>query len=576
MLNLFAILPLLLLILSSYYFNNKKLSDTKSEIVFISILEGTLSYFVIVILFLQGFLSVFFLFVITLVLMFTFAYFVFFKDEYNDDDWDLQIETVKNNLVLFTIIVLPLYVFLTIFRYLEPYYQIPLAVLLTASIFYLSILARKLLDPLYNKISFIVSMMGNIKYFYLWVIIGVVFSSAILFQFPKNTVSESLNLSNNVKYLAFDGFPTNIQNNFHQEEVSQVDSEYLFSSKITDYYYDSTHLYIYTSSNLLLIYNLTTKEIVFEEKFDSSNTTINSFSEDELYNRFIYFDNQLFLQGIHYTYLLTPSAATEISDVSSNSSRYYMLDDELYFLKKTSDTIFETYKYSAGAITLNETIDLGTTTYDNLLVISQNYFYEENNKYILHEDPTITFNIEEGFPIYDQDNHIMYYNSIFIDETIYSKVASGEETDSFTLYKSHNLNGIVIDDYIFFTSDLETSKNRIEIMNNRFEIEAIYNHQELQPFWISNEIHESYIGNYQEKDNNIEFVQIDQNDKHTVITVYQLIEKEVYIAFPFYSFYGIGIFVSITIAFFIPLSNYRESITYSSFETVTEGKKTKS
>ena len=69
-------------------------------------------------------------------------------------------------------------------------------------------------------------------------------------------------------------------------------------------------------------------------------------------------------------------------------------------------------------------------------------------------------------------------------------------------------------------------------MNSDFEFETIYNHQELQKFWYNNTFSSSYIADYQENDNKLEFLQIDQNSKHSMITVYQLVERDVDIHFP--------------------------------------------
>lgn len=574
MFNFFTLLPFFIFIISSYYFNKSKSKDTKHHIFLFSLQEATLSYLIVYLLFLQGFLSIFVQFTVIFLLILILAYFIFIQEKDLDDEWDLQLETIKNNLVLFMLTILALYVFLTIFRYLDPCFQIPLAILITALIFYLSIVINKLLSPTYKKIAKNISLSGPAKYIFLWLILFFILISHLLLQLPTNKISESLNLSNNVKYLHFDGFPTQIQNNFHQEEIIQIHSDYHIDSEITDYYYDSTHLYVYTNQYDLIVYDLSTKEVVLDTFIGNISVQLDDsyrMDDNELYNKFAFYDGHLILLGEYGTYLLTTDTVTKISDVSSYFARYYYQNNELYILNRASNSIFEIYKFNNGEIILTETIDLNTTTYDNLLVISENFFYEENNKYVIYEDSSISFNTRNGLPIYDKNKKVIYYtevkdNVLEPNITIYQRIDVNGEISKITLDKMHNSKGIIIDENIYFTEYLESDINRIEIMNSNLEFDAIFNHLELQPFWITNIFSNSYIVNYQEKDNNLEFLQVEQNNKNIVLRIFQLQERNVHLELPFYTHYGIGIFIPIIIAFFIPITNYRKSITYISFE----------
>lgn len=568
----FALLPLIIFIISSYYFNNSKLIDSKFNIFLLSLLEATLSYLIIIPLFLQGFLSLFVMLPIIILLILIVAYILFSRQKELYDEWDLQIETIKCNIVLFMLTILPLYVFLTIFRYLEPYYQIPLAIFITTIIFYLSNRVNK--SPIYEKIVDFISMTGAIKYVVLWLSIVIIFVLNILLQFPTNIVSESLNLSNNVKYLQFDGFPTDIQNNFYQKEIIQIDFNYHIDSEITDYYYDNTHLYIYTNKDHLIIYDLSTEKVVSDTSLFNLDIQLDNndgMDDTELYNKFIYYDDYLILLGKYGTYIVSTDSVTKICEISSKHAKNFYLNNRLYFLNSYGKV--DIFKFSEGDIKKTNINYLNTT---DLLVISENLFSKNNYKYVLYENPSISFSVKNGSPIYDQNRHAIYYTQVydlsFPGSVKYQKVDVNGETSTISINRIHNSKGIIIDDNIYFTEVLESDINRIEIINSDFEIEAIYNHLKLQPFWIGNKFNKSYIGNYHEKDNHLEFLQVEQNSKHIVLSIYQIHEKNVYLNLPFYTHYGLGIFIPILIAFFIPLTNYRKSITYIDFFTMLEKK----
>ena len=367
MFNIFALLSFPFFIISAYYFNNQKMIASKPYILLISSLEAILCYLIALLLFLQGFLSIFFVLVVIIILIPITGITIFsIEREYGIDD-EFQIETVKNSLILFILTLLPFYVFLTIFRYLPFYFQIPLAVSLTALLFFLS---KKIYTPvslIYDRIAKFIFEMGSLKYIYLWISIPLIVLLNVLFQLPTNVVGNNLNLSNNVSYLAFDGFPTTINNNYQQNEIIQIDSDqfeiiqfdsiYPIEFEITDYYYDNSHLYIYTDRNHILCYDLSTKEVIYNIDLETGETheESNSVYASALHNKFIYHNGYLILLGTNDTYLLTTTDATKISSISSYYAKYFYLENELHFLNKISDTVFEIYKFEDGVISLSET-----------------------------------------------------------------------------------------------------------------------------------------------------------------------------------------------------------------------------
>lgn len=582
MFNIFTIAPLLFFMITSYYFNDKKMTESKSYVLTISLLEALLSYLLVVVLFIQGFLSIFYLLLIIIIILLPILALILISLEGSFGLSDiLELESIKNNLILFAKTFLPFYVFLTVFRYLPFYFQIPLAILISALIFYVSTHVYRLLTPFYKKISFFFSTLGPKEYFSLWISVVLILISIAVFQFPANVISENLNLSNNTKYLDIDGFPTDINNNFHQEEILQITpnifTEPYIDPGISDYYYNDTHLYIYTDTNRLIAINLSTEEIVFDEVIETGTVLDEEGGvyQGSIYSKFINYNGYLILLGNKDTFLITPDSATLIADFSSYYTMYYYSNDELYFLNKASESIFNIYKFDDGIVSLTEEIDLEIEKYDNMTCISERLFYEKNNKHILYEDTSITFDISAGIPLYDADKQIMYYSISDYFNTEHIKTFVDQDASAISLQREHNYIGILINERIYYTANLETKESRVEIVNDDFEMMAIYNHQELEPFWVRNFYTNSYISNYQENNNTLEFLQVDENYKEVVLTIYQLEERDVDINLPFYTHYGLGIFLSMTFFFLLPITNHEATFAEIGFDAMTQKNKNK-
>ena len=573
MINLFTITPLLFFIITSYFYNNSKSSESTSYIVTVSLLEAFLSYFVIAVLFLQGFISIFYLLLIIIIILLPATALILISIKGTEWKADLlEVETIKNNIVLFSKTFLPFYVFLTVFRFLPLYFQIPLALLISALIYLAAPIVHKLLSPIYNKITTFFSMIGIKEFFILWITVVLLLIISALFQFPSNLISESFNLSNNVKYLDVDGFPANINNNFEQKEILQIESNISIDSDILDYYYTDTNLYIYTDTNRLIMYNLADQEIIFDEIIENGTVLDdeNSVYEGRIFSRFISYDGYLILFGNKDTFLINNDSVTLISSLSNFYDMYYYLDDELYFLNDMQTSIQNIYKFEDGELNIVQTFDINIEKHEGLLVISESLFYQKSNEYFLFENPDISFEIVRGLPLYDSEKQIMYYSFSYYYSTEHTKVSANKDVETLIIQREHNTIGILINDKIYYTATDETNESRVEIVNDNFEIIAIYNHLELQRLWITNFYSNSYISNYHEEDNTLEFLQVDNNTKELVLTLYQLEERDTSMNLPFYTHYGIGIFISMTFFFLLPKTNHQYNYAESGFYEMTK------
>jgi hypothetical protein len=164
---IFFLLPLVFFIITSYYFNRRKADIDKTSVIPLALCEALWSYLITIIFFLDGYLTIFGRFALIFMLMLIFGYIVVRIEEKYDRDSYLQIETVKNNLVLFATTVLPMYVFLTVFRFYGFVLQILFSILLTTAIFILSLYAKKLLTYIIEKFNDISASLSSFTYYLL-------------------------------------------------------------------------------------------------------------------------------------------------------------------------------------------------------------------------------------------------------------------------------------------------------------------------------------------------------------------------------------------------------------------------
>lgn len=562
---LFMILPLPFIMYSTYRYNNLEMVEDTSYIIKISLLESVLSYLIIMILFLQGFISMFFVLLLIFAFIAALSLVIMYVEGEFQVTGKLELETIKNNIVLFALTILPLYVSLTMFRYLPFYYQIPLAILVSTTIFFIPRMTSRLFNPIYIRTEVFFSMVGTKE---LSIIIGGIFLfliSIYMFNLPTNIAGESLNLANNTPYLSIDGFPIDVENNFRQNEIIQIDSTELIDSEVMDYYYDDEHLYLYTTSNKLLIYNLSTKKLTHKRTLENTTVLDDKYSnyKGDMHYMFVKYDDDLILFGNTRIFKVTSNGGIGLLMNTSNNMKHYYIDGQLYLLNEPSNGYQSVYSFQNGKFILLELVGLSTASFESMIVISETLFYVIDNEYVLASDSDISFDIKEGSALYDQKYQIMYYTT-----GEFFKVTSNGTESEIPNNKRLNYYGIIIDNKIFYANHVDTHKSQVKIINDDFDIFAIYSHQELQPFYKTDFYTKQYIANYHNQDNKLEFLQVDDNYKHVVFTIYQLEELDVDIHLPFYSHYGVGILLSIFIAILVPTTHYRGSYTESSFDKV--------
>ena len=582
MIYIFLFIPLLLFMFTSYTLNIRKIVDGKLYIILLSLLEAILSFIIIVLFFNQGYLPKFlFWFLLFCTVLFGFLIF-FFVHRDDSEQWDIQLETIKNNILIFLKTLLPLYFFLIMFRFWNPILQILTAIIFT---FILNLIAKFIRGLLAEPVKMFFRNLGMssiLKALWIWVVIIVIVVFNIFFQFPINATKSFLNLNDDAPYLVYDEMPVDIQNNLNQKNIFSIELPNDLEGDIQDYYYDDNYIYLYSLRSELLVISTNTSDVVFQTQIEGvvAQNDANVFKYDEYYQYFVEEDDILILFDTYGIYEVTESNVTKVLTISSNYSKHYSVDGILHLVEKVDAFNFNIYQYNNGIFTLSETINVNEKSYNNLVVISDELFEVTDSSLILHSDSLVNFLYKENYEnVYDSENKIMYY-SIFLNaianpqevsetKTIYEKVTVSGEVSNITLNDKHSTKMVVYNDGIF-VSGLDS----FEIIGENFEFTTFFNHIKLQSFLKSNKFRTTNYTQFSIIDeDNIEFLQEQRSNNKISIQINLLVEEKNPLSLPFYTHYGFLTIIPILFGCIFQLTDYKKSIYILSSKTQINNKK---
>ncbi|MDA3931910.1 MAG: hypothetical protein PF513_04160, partial [Tenericutes bacterium] len=173
---LFLILPLPVLFGISLYFNNRKYFAGSGNKIIVSILEGIGMYLVVSAIFMEGFIGNPFLQIAIFVL--GFIVLIISNNRINElePEFDDQIETLKNLLVIFASTVLLFYVLLSVFRFQPFYLQFLYAIAGTVLFNVLAHYIKKITSELYDRLDFSNFMFVSFRIWYVYLgVFGLIF-----------------------------------------------------------------------------------------------------------------------------------------------------------------------------------------------------------------------------------------------------------------------------------------------------------------------------------------------------------------------------------------------------------------
>jgi len=576
MFNLYAVIPLIILLISSYFFNKKKLDESTPYILMVSTFEGVISYFIAYLIFFEGFFTRFYQYLFMFLLIFIISYIFFLIEKDLDNDMDLQIETIKNNLILFFITIAPLYLFLTIFRFQPLNLQIIYSVLATSGITLIYIIFREPFNKLTESIyMYFAEATANI-FLVLWAVVVLLILTIVLIDVPINTLRQKWNLSDNVPYLMFDGFPTTLDNDFKQTKDFQIEIPNELNNSLIDYYVDGDYLYLYDESHSFYTIDINDQSILHTMNVQMGIEDSSPINFDQITNLFFTDDDQLYILSATGLYHISPSNYELVSPINARNATLFVHNNKTYILQSNGLGTYEILKLENDELVVHEEINLDDyTDATRMSVISETLFLVTEETYIDYYNDDYSFEYINSSPIYDRRNHILYSTSYDVIEntTLYYQSTSPSDSKQFELLRKTNTYGIAVNGNIYYVEHPEESFGRVEIMNDQFAFQGIINHRSNTKFWITKQYQESQIINYLEIDGQLTYLQMERNSNYTLLTLNIIEEHETGIPATFYSYYGLFNFIPIFIFLFIPMSNYRLEITFIGFDQILKKSK---
>jgi len=564
----FLVLPFLLILI----FTIKRVIDKTSltgEVIYHVSFQVTISYILFILFFLQGFIYRFYIVVILISLLLVISLFYFIKE--NDLSFILEgvdkLEGIKNNIIILLVTIIPLYVFMTIFRYQPWYLQLLFSFGITTIIFLIKLFLSNIMDRFFENFKTWFVDSDYTKYIYLWVIVLLLLIASLFIRIPLNNLKTLTNLNNNAKYWVFDRLPVDINNNFEQDIREELVLYSNQSKNIEDFYILEDFLYL-SYDYVIEIYSLSEKTLVRTELLPLNlNETFNN-EFDSFSTRFIYHNEYLYLIDYSGLYIINGEDIYKISHLSiSNSNIFFSDDNSMRVLHSALSKIYQIYEVIGEEITLIETIDLNLLEYQDLVIISNSLFFKNENNYHLYYSEEIVFENIFGNVLYNDESKYMYF---FEDNKFY--ISDGANTTKvLDLIGFHIDEGGVISNNLILIDRDGLKERRLLIFNDNMEQIALFNHLETKKFVKTNDYERKYL-NYREIDGKIVFMQIDYKDEKHILQIYNLDENPVDLKLPFYTHFSYLFLFLIVIGVLIPISDNIKYVTYVDFISTTNKK----
>jgi hypothetical protein len=428
-------------------------------------------------------------------------------------------------------------------------------------VLFLSILLKKTMENLYQNIKNYIMDSDLAKYVIIWSIFGFLLLFNILFQIPINPIKNQLNLSNNAPYFRFDGLPVDIDNSYKQKLVLDLFLTDNDGRGIRDYFLTEEYLYL-VQDNKIYKYDIDTQSLI-KKYYILGDVNNNYFNE-----MFFLYEDNLYFYCPYGLFEITEDELVKIGDINSDNSRKVrLLSNEIAFLKNIGEQNYELLLLNNNEIIIEETINLELGEYDQLVVISETLFYKKGYDYFLYEDITVSFeDINAAFIYYNSNYEVMHYLK---DNVIY--VNDGIDNLKIVEFIGRMINeGEVVGDLTVLRDGTLLDKTRLLIFNFDMSVISMYNHLDIDRFYKLNDFNVSYIVNYRNVDNQVQFMQVESNGEKTYFQIYNLENKVTDLKLPFYSHFGILSVIVILIAIIIPITDDIKYLTYLDFNSVTK------
>ncbi|QWC00141.1 hypothetical protein KHQ88_00820 [Mycoplasmatota bacterium] len=266
MMVLFLLLQLPVIVCISLYLNSKKIFSRKGNLYVTSFFEGLGSYLIIVSIFLGGFFAS--IFIKLLLLILGFIIIAFSKNYINDTEpeLDLQIETMKNTIVIFSSTLLLFYVMLSVFRFQDIYLQFLYSILIVIVFNFVSIFLRRWFSIFWDKIDLENSSFVSFRAVHIYIVAFVIVLLVLFINFPKVSVNKSINLANSYSYFSYKDGTNDLVNRYKERLIVDLDME-IDMDHNAYMNQDENHIFIYTEDHLM-IYDFIQNKLIYSGYYE--------------------------------------------------------------------------------------------------------------------------------------------------------------------------------------------------------------------------------------------------------------------------------------------------------------------
>jgi len=249
----------------AYYLNRKKIFIRSGNVLITSFFEGLGTYLIIIAVILEGFivnpvLQVFLLILGLLILAYT-------NNNINDTEpeMDVQIETMKNLIVIYASTILLFFVMLSIFRFQHFMLQFFYALLVVFLFNFFGFFLKKWFSKIWDRMNYNHSMLVTFNAIYIYVLVFLMFFVVVFFNFPKVSVNKIFNLNNSNAYFAIPDGAVDLVNRYKIDQL--IDLEMEIDMDENAYINQSEdHVFIHIRDTLI-VYDLRQEKMIYSGIF---------------------------------------------------------------------------------------------------------------------------------------------------------------------------------------------------------------------------------------------------------------------------------------------------------------------
>ncbi len=580
MINFATISTFLFTILSAFYFNKSKTIEYNAKYAFESIIDGLFSFAVIYAIFLQGYMRNLFIFVILLVVYFLFAY-IRFRSEQIIDDFLLQVETVKNIILLFIRSILLFFVLLTIFRFYNAPVQIIFATGITYGFNKLLINNRERINTFITNIWLYLFIASAVKLAAIGVVIAAIVGQFFIFNYPVEKLTKHLNLEHRSPIYNITDHSYTLINNFKDDKTETIYIEdHTYSSLFQDksILMDGDHAYLasfglFRYFDKVQVVNLDNETLVNGVRQSCERSDENKVPIIGYDSAFFNHNQSVFISGRCNLYRINDSQQiSEMLDASvlKNGSLFYN-DNTLNYIVKEDDITYLVYQFIGSEFVYDRTIDLSELPFLRIVIINQELYYATSDQYINVYDLSMSFpNYSSTLAIHENIVYYSRFNEIN-QKTEYVKYNIDTEEETMVSQGPRANRRLIYNDGYLYLLPLELGN--IQIMDSDLNVIANINQVESDSFVPNSEAIEDTIFSYTATDDGLTYVQLDRYEESTKLLFNDVSHRSVDLKLTFYSFYGLSTLFTILLTSLIPITNSDEDVNDSESVEIKNDKK---